>query len=191
MTRQIISQPSGHLPGQIARILTQPPFQGTFPDRQNSPARCNQPLLYVLVTRAISLDLGSPKGCTRGRETKQRAVMPMPEATVNHDHRPITGKNKVRCPRQTFVIQPVAKPKTVKGRTYHTFRNRVATTYASHHAASGFLVDAINQHRPLLYKMAHTPRQSTGTGSGPTPEPPAQRQHCQAGDRPGYPIPGL
>lgn len=63
--------------------------------------------------------------------------MPVPEAAVNEDRRPVARKNQIRSAGNVFRMQPEPEPLTMQAAADQTLRLSVTAADAAHHAASG------------------------------------------------------
>lgn len=73
--------------------------------------------------------------------------MTMPEAPVNEDYRPISGKDQIWPAGQRTAVQPIPKSFPVESAAQEALRFGIARLDARHHARSGCAV--YNVHHPL------------------------------------------
>ncbi len=65
------------------------------------------------------------------------AVMPMPEATVNEDNRPVLGKDQVGLSGEPLRMQPVAQPGRMESLADQQFRSGIPAFDSRHIPAAG------------------------------------------------------
>jgi hypothetical protein len=71
-----------------------------FPDHDHTPTQTPQNGLIPSITFDVALQLHRPKFAIRGRKGSLRAALvPVPEASMDENHRPVARKNKVWAPR--------------------------------------------------------------------------------------------
>ena len=85
----------------------------------------------------IAADLLAPELLPRGRPSEQMAVMPVPEATVNENNRPVSGEDKVGLSGECFRMQPVAQPGRMERLADQQLRSGIPAFNRRHVPASG------------------------------------------------------
>jgi hypothetical protein len=96
-------------------------LQGTFPDCKDSPAKGFKIAVIPDINFSIANNLCLPEINSRAWQSKERAVMSMPEATVNEDNSLVFRKNKVRLGRQFLAVQPIPVSSGEKSFSYYDF----------------------------------------------------------------------
>ena len=84
-------------------------LHGTLPDGQNAPSRPFQLPEYAAVNGTVPKNLGPPESDIGRGPFEQNALMSMPKASVNEDHRSKLWENQIRFAWQTCDVQSVAK----------------------------------------------------------------------------------
>jgi hypothetical protein len=80
-------------------------------------------------------------------------IMPMPEAAMNKDYRPVLGKNKVRLSRQAFVVKQIAEALCVQASPDDHFRLCILPPDASHHSASHITRNDVSHRRVSVHSQ--------------------------------------
>jgi hypothetical protein len=73
-----------------------------------------------------------------GQWTTHTAVVPVPKATINHDHCVVACKNHIRASRQALNVQSVSVSKGKYQPSQQHFRPRVLATDGGHVSATLF-----------------------------------------------------
>ena len=108
-------------------------FQLAFPYRNAMPPHACQFLLHPLVPLLVAYYLCMPVLGSRLRHHEQPApLMPMPEAPVHKDARPVFPQHYVRFPRQSRMVKPISKATTPQEFPHQHFRLRILSLYRSH-----------------------------------------------------------
>lgn len=108
-------------------------LQLAFPYRNAMPPHVCQFLLHPLVPLLITYYLCMPVLGSRLGHYKQPApLVPMPEAPVHKDARPVFPQHYVRFPRQSRMVEPISKATTPQEFAHQHFRLRILSLYRSH-----------------------------------------------------------
>ena len=115
-------------------------LQFTFPDGDAMPPHSGKFMLHPRVPLLIPPYLCHPKIPVRLRNLaalriyylRHCHVMPMPEAAVHEDTRPVLPHHDVWLARQARIVPPVAKPIPPQPLSHHHFRLRVLAVDGSH-----------------------------------------------------------
>jgi len=87
----------------VERQTLTPP-KGALPDNCAAPAQSLKSVDRGFVTCAIAIDLLRPEGRVGSRPDAEGAVVSMPEAAVDKDHRAWTGEHQVRRAGQGAIM---------------------------------------------------------------------------------------
>lgn len=79
------------------------------------------------------------------------AIVPVPEAPMHEDHRPILRQAHIRITRKVLAMNPVAKTARVKRLANGQFGLGVLASNAGHHPAAGYRVDNVSQPSPCAW----------------------------------------
>ena len=97
------------------------------------PPHACQFLLHPLVPLLVAYYLCMPViGSRLGHHKQPAPLMPMPEAPVHKDARPVFPQHYVRFPRQSRMVKPISKATTPQEFPHQHFRLRILSLYRSH-----------------------------------------------------------
>jgi len=88
----------------LAVWFAQPSLKRAFPDVHHPPTLPDKRVAGGCVTPLISLDLPEPEIRAGRRPFKEVTLVPVPEASLDKQHRPVTVQQNVRLARQTFYM---------------------------------------------------------------------------------------
>lgn len=123
-------------PNHLSKRPTAAPPQGTLPNCQHSPAALQQRMMRVRIPRLVPRYLAGPELRARGRHSEHRAVMAMPEATVDEHDRPMSREYEVRSTWQIARLQAETQSCSMKPLSHKDLGRRVASTDAAHVVAA-------------------------------------------------------
>lgn len=90
-----------------------------------------------------------PEAFTSARRRGVAAArMPVPEAAVNENAKPVTGKHQIRPPRKPLLVEAISEAMPMQQSPYLHFRSCVAAANARHHARPDFFADDVHESRP-------------------------------------------
>ena len=90
-------------------------------------------MLHPLIAFSVPLHLPLPELSIGLRQYIVFAsLMPVPEASIDKDARPVSPQHDVRFPRQSLVIEPISEPMTPEILTHYNFRLRARSPYRCH-----------------------------------------------------------
>jgi hypothetical protein len=116
-----------------------------FPDLQHIPAVARQQRFDEFISRDVGRELRCPEFVPRARcGGESAACMPVPEATVNEQHRSCRWKDEIRPTRQPAVVDEEAKSCSVKISPDAQFRPRRVTSDPCHHPRANIWSDCVN-----------------------------------------------
>ncbi len=117
----------------------QNPFQSprvfglTLPHDDAVPAEFFERVLMPPVAGGVAVEFGQPPGtAVRGRGAVFAAAMPMPEAPVNEDGRPVFRQNNVGTAGKFSHMKPKAIAQLMKQRADGSLRRGVLAANAAH-----------------------------------------------------------
>ncbi len=120
------------------------PLQPALPDYKDPPAGIQKLGHYLTIPNDIHLEFSFPEfHIARRRSCILAALMPMPVTPVNEHHRAMARKDKIRCPRQFFCMEPVAQPLAMQETSDQHFRPGILATDTCHHARSDIRRDDV------------------------------------------------
>ena len=105
-------------------------LQLAFPYCDAMPSHRGKLALVFYVTITVAFNLRFPEfSVALWNHIISASFVSMPEATVHEDARPVFAKHDVRMTRETWMVQPIAKPTAEQEFPYHDFWFGVLTTY--------------------------------------------------------------
>ena len=97
------------------------------------PPHACQFLLHPLVPLLVAYYLCMPViGSRLGHHKQPAPLMPMPEAPVHKDARPVFPQHNVRFPRQSRMVKPISKATSPQEFPHQHFWLRILSLYRSH-----------------------------------------------------------
>lgn len=185
----ITSYPCRSLADDRSEADASPSPEGAFPNGQMPPAGGVQLRGHFRIARSVTRDLPGPEFSPGAWKTEQRAVMPVPKASMDEYDGPVARECHIGTARNVASMQPVSETEGVQGLADSQFRAGILAPDTRHHTASGLLIDHIRQWPPFVWRLRRSgqPQATTAPCAAPRPPRPAQRRHCQTGDRPAYP----
>ena len=127
-------------------------------DDSYAPSMLPERLPGFPVLLPVACNLPAPELLPGGGPPEQMTVMPVPEASVYKNDRPVLREQHVGLSGQPAVMQPVPEPSGMQGPTDEQFGSCVFPTDTRHHATAGFRRDNVRHWlsaAPL--PQAHTP----------------------------------
>lgn len=105
-------------------------LQLAFPYCDAMPSHRGKLALVFYVTITVAFNLRFPEfSVALWNHIISASFVSMPEAAVHEDARPVFAKHDVRMTRETWMVQPIAKPSAEQEFPYHDFWFGVLTTY--------------------------------------------------------------
>ena len=130
---------------QLFDLLPTRAFDRTFPDCADAPAQRDKSLLIPVIAYDRAADFRLPELGACFWPVKHRAIMAVPEATIDEEHSVMARKNQIWFAGQLLVMQPKAEsPRMQPAPNYH-FRLRVTALDGSHVPAAGLAVVDVSQ----------------------------------------------
>lgn len=129
-------QPPREFRSKINRIEAICSANRTLPYHGNSPTGIDQLLNVANVVCAVPVQFECPKLRSRPRKSKERAVVSVPEASVDHDYGPVAWKNNVWLSRQFPDVKAEAETLAMEGTADKPLRSGVLVADSAHHAAA-------------------------------------------------------
>lgn len=107
-------------------------LEAALPDSEDAPARGQEVSYNAFIPLAVSRDFGSPEFRPCSGQPEQRAVMAMPEASMNENDRPEAWEDHVRTSRHGLDVQTEPQACRMHSPAQEYLGPGVATADAAH-----------------------------------------------------------
>jgi hypothetical protein len=97
----------------------------TFPSNADPPSQRLELRIIPEITGNVTCDLPSPEIDAGCRPPEERAVVPVPETSVNKQGNPVSWENQIRAPGQLLVMQSEPKAPCMQSAPYGDLRGGV------------------------------------------------------------------
>lgn len=124
---------------------TAPALQSALPDHGHAPSVRPELAADVCVARPVAADLVTPEVFAGLRPSEERAVMAVPETSMNKDRSPVLRQDQIGFARQLLCVEPVPETPRVQGLADNHLRARVSPPDRRHVAAAGCPVVNVSQ----------------------------------------------
>lgn len=138
-----------------------------LPHHVNAPASLPQPGPRLCVPRHVAVDLLVPERCIPSWSLcSTTPLVPMPEASVHENHRPVFRQHNIGTPGEIPSMQPVPITHRMQHRPHNHLRPRVLVSHARHDLTALLAREHIGSAtgRPRLPVYFHFPH----VGSSPS-----------------------